>query len=81
MRDGIRRFNDAVGTPNTDDSGYHDTLTWFWVSLIARVVAGCTDEWAAAQQAVTLLGEDRDLHYLYYSFDVVRIAPDLIGPW
>ena len=24
MREGIRRFNDAVGTANTDDSGYHD---------------------------------------------------------
>ena len=89
MREGIRRFNDAVGTANTDDSGYHETLTGFWASLLARVVDGCTDEWEEARQAVTLLGEDRDLHFLYYSFDVVKsvdarknwIAPDLLGPY
>jgi hypothetical protein len=89
MREGIRRFNDAVGTPNTDDSGYHETLTWLWANVIARVVEEHTDEWEAARHAVTLLGEDRDLHYLYYSFDVVRsvearrnwMAPDLHGPF
>ncbi|SKA41028.1 hypothetical protein SAMN04488128_105320 [Chitinophaga eiseniae] len=27
----ITRYNEAVGTPNTDESGYHETITCFWI--------------------------------------------------
>ncbi|QJB35840.1 hypothetical protein HF329_32855 [Chitinophaga oryzae] len=29
----IRRYNEAVGTPNTDQGGYHETITCFWIWL------------------------------------------------
>ena len=85
MRDGIRRFNDAVGTPNTDSSGYHETLTRFWCMVILEAITGIADPWRAACVAVERFGERRDLHRSFYSFDVVRsvearrawIAPDL----
>lgn len=85
-REGIRRYNTAVGTANTDTSGYHETLTRFWADVLALLVAGETDEWQAARRAVARYGEDRDLHVLHYGFDVVRsvearrrwIAPDLV---
>lgn len=35
MRDGIYWLNDAHGTPNTDSSGYHETLTIFWLRMVA----------------------------------------------
>ncbi len=84
-REGILRYNTAVGTPNTDTSGYHETLTRFWAELLAAEVSGETDEWQAAARAVARYGEDRDLHTLHYGFDVVRsvdarrawVAPDL----
>ncbi|MFN7979744.1 MAG: hypothetical protein U0P30_16540 [Vicinamibacterales bacterium] len=84
-REGIRRYNAAVGTANTDTSGYHETLTRFWAEVLAAEVAGETDEWRAATRAVARYGEDRDLHALHYGFDVVRsvharrawVAPDL----
>lgn len=84
-REGIRRYNAAVGTANTDSSGYHETLTRFWAEVLAAEVAGQSDEWRAATQAVARYGEDRDLHGLYYGFDVVRsvaarrdwVEPDL----
>ncbi len=84
-REGIRRYNAAVGTANTDSSGYHETLTRFWAEVLAVEVAGQADEWQAAKRAVARYGEDRDLHGLYYGFDVVRsvearrgwVAPDL----
>ena len=84
-REGIRGYNAAVGTANTDSSGYHETLTRFWAEVLAAEVAGQEDEWQAAARAVARYGEDRDLHGLYYGFDVVRsvaarrewIAPDL----
>ena len=34
MRDGIHWLNDTHGVPNTDDSGYHETLTVFWLKRI-----------------------------------------------
>jgi len=86
---GILRYNEAVGTENSDTSGYHETLTRLWANVLARVVAGFADPWKAACEAVDRFGEDRELHHLYYSFDVVRsraarrtwVPPDLEGPY
>lgn len=83
-RAGIMRYNIAVGTANTDTSGYHETLTRFWSQVVACITAGCHDEFAAAGRAVSRLGEDRDLHTLCYACDVTRsvearrawVAPD-----
>jgi len=35
LRAAIRAYNEAVGTANTDSSGYHETLTVFYVRVIA----------------------------------------------
>jgi len=35
VRGNISRHNESVGTENTDTSGYHETITKFWL-LIAR---------------------------------------------
>ncbi len=34
LRHGIKSYNLSVGTENTDTSGYHETLTVFWLKLI-----------------------------------------------
>ncbi|MFM7675234.1 MAG: hypothetical protein ACKO5F_06550 [Synechococcus sp.] len=34
LRRGIRRYNVATGTENTDCQGYHETITRFYVGLI-----------------------------------------------
>jgi hypothetical protein len=89
MREGIIRYNESVGTPNTDTSGYHETLTRLWTQIIHVVIADVSDPLQAAIHAVEHLGERRDLHKLYYSFDVARsvkarkhwIPPDLQGPY
>ncbi len=88
LRQGIKRHNAAVGTVDSSTSGYHETLTRFWAGLVSRVVEGLATEWPAACRAVERFGEERDLHRLYYSFDVVRdptarvswVSPDLSGP-
>lgn len=40
----IWRYNKATGTPNSDDDGYHETITRFYIALIraylGRVEAG-----------------------------------------
>ena len=39
VRQRIRAYNDAVGTPNTDSSGYHETLTRLFLRGIASHIA------------------------------------------
>ncbi|WP_394993495.1 hypothetical protein [Emticicia sp.] len=31
MQVGIRTYNEASGGTNTDSSGYHETITVFWI--------------------------------------------------
>jgi flavin reductase (DIM6/NTAB) family NADH-FMN oxidoreductase RutF len=73
-KSGIVHYNTCVGTPNTDDSGYHETLTRFWSEVVGEFVRSgrFESQFDAVRHAVDLLGEDRDRYRLYYSFDVVR---------
>jgi hypothetical protein len=34
MRDRIRNYNTTIGIKNTNDSGYHETITLFWMQII-----------------------------------------------
>ena len=73
MKAGILHFNSCVGTPNTEDSGYHETLTRFWSGTISSFLrTGFASRFEAVRETVRLFGEDRDRHKLFYSFDVVR---------
>ena len=46
---GIIRFNDAVGTENTIDGGYHETLTLFWIWAVNAYI---TDQSATLEELV-----------------------------
>lgn len=39
LRAGIRAYNSAVGTPNSDTRGYHETVTFYFVWAAARFLA------------------------------------------
>lgn len=87
LREGIRHYNTCVGTANTEDSGYHETLTGFWAGEVGGLVRGgeFPSKLDAARAAVTAFGNDKYRFRLFYSFDVVNcrrarrewIAPDL----
>ena len=89
LRRSIKRHNVAVGTLDTETSGYHESLTRVWAAVVSRCVSGLTDPWLAARRAVETFGEDRDLPRRCYSFDVVKdtraraswVPPDLNGPY
>ncbi|MEY4682485.1 MAG: hypothetical protein RLZZ276_4134 [Pseudomonadota bacterium] len=36
LRDGIRAYNEAVGVPNSDTRGYHETVTRYYAWAAAR---------------------------------------------
>jgi flavin reductase (DIM6/NTAB) family NADH-FMN oxidoreductase RutF len=71
---GILHHNQCVGTPNTDTSGYHETLTRFWCATVGEFVraGGFESHLEAVRAAVERFGADRDRHSLFYSSDVVR---------
>jgi flavin reductase (DIM6/NTAB) family NADH-FMN oxidoreductase RutF len=73
-KSGILFHNTCVGTPNTEDNGYHETLTRFWSGQVGDAVrAGrFASRLEAVRAAIRRFGEDRDRHRLFYSFDVVR---------
>lgn len=88
IRDGIRHYNECQGTANTPDSGYHETLTLFWVAQVTHLLARSNPKLSRAEkvrQVVEALAPRRDLFRDYYSFDVVRsqqarrewMAPDV----
>lgn len=39
LRTGIRHLNICLGGQNTDTSGFHETLTEFWVELVHRWIS------------------------------------------
>ena len=47
MREGIKRFNEATGVPNTARSGYHETITRFYLDALRMFV---NRNWRLPQQ-------------------------------
>jgi hypothetical protein len=76
MRDGIYWLNDKHGIPNTDDSGYHETLTVFWLKRIWNFLD--EREWtnAMAPLANELIERcgDSTLPLRYYSRELLYSA-------
>jgi hypothetical protein len=86
VRRGIQHYNESVGTRNTADAGYHETLTLFWLSIVSdflRRREGQTTKLAAIREVVAEFGSQRDLYRQYYGFDVVTrakwVPPDRPG--
>jgi hypothetical protein len=80
VRRGIQHYNECVGTANTADSGYHETLTRFWLKIIVGQVSGlppaggrltAQEKLKVIRGVVEKFGCQRDLFKCYYSFDVV----------
>ncbi len=69
MSDGIYWLNDAHGTPNTETSGYHETLTLFWLKSISSFLEKNKEGKSLASLANELLAayQDPKLPLKYYS--------------
>ena len=81
MRQRIRAYNESVGGQNTPTSGYHETLTRFWLLVLVAFLAEHQPKTplTAAQLAVATYGEERALHTRYYSWDVVSDSDARLG--
>jgi len=69
MSDGIYWLNDAHGTPNTETSGYHETLTVFWLRTVADYLekTGRENGLAILANGLNAAVNDTKLPLKYYS--------------
>jgi hypothetical protein len=75
LRTNIPRYNVRQGGRNTEDSGYHETLTCFWHNVIRDFIGALPaglDRLAIVRAVVTEFAPKRDLFRQYYDFDVVN---------
>ena len=87
-RDAILRFNDAVGIVSTPDSGFHETLTVFYMHVIGLHITRHPAMTSLATDANTLMDEwgAKELPLRHYSASQLFsrearahwVAPDLI---
>ncbi len=44
IKDGIKQYNIAIGGVNTDDAGYHETITLFYIYAINHYIVHAIDK-------------------------------------
>ena len=73
MRRCVRAYNEAVGGKNTSTSGYHETITIFWIKLLDAYLRQTQPISRAdfAAKVVKQFEGRRDLLRHFYNFDVV----------
>jgi hypothetical protein len=89
MRLGIRHYNLASGGANTEDSGYHETLTRFWANQVGNLVRSGKfgSRLEAARTALARFGDCSGHFRKFYNFDVLGnrrarrewVAPDRVA--
>jgi hypothetical protein len=70
VRERITRYNEAVGTPNTATSGYHETITVFYMWAVRQHLASADANASIVEIANTLIRSqcaDRNFPFEYYS--------------
>jgi hypothetical protein len=81
MSDGIYWLNDKHGTPNTETSGYHETLTVFWLRCISRFLFENRENDSLSSLANTLIHDygDPGLPLAVYSHERLFSAEARLG--
>ena len=70
LRVGIRRLNDSHGTPNSNEDGYHETITRAYTELLSQYYASCPAEMLFGERVSRLLRSplaNKDALYKFYS--------------
>lgn len=81
LRDGIRRFNVASGVANTEASGYHESITRFYIWAIGQFLAAADrtrPEDELAEELVRACG-DKGLPLRYWSKDRLMSVEARLG--
>jgi hypothetical protein len=72
IRDGIKKYNVAVGTENARTSGYHETITLFWVWAVRRFMSNSNSSTDPLDSINKLLSShDKNFPLEYYSKELL----------
>lgn len=87
IRNGIKSYNVAVGTENTDTGGYHETITLFYIWFVQKFLAQAKPENSLVENTNNFCTQygDKNLPFQYYSKDLLMsvearrnwVEPDL----
>lgn len=87
VRRGIQRYNEAMGIKTTKDSGYHETLTLFWIQMVSQYLSVNKEKTFNLKTAIAIyqIYRDKSLPFQYYSRDLLMswearsgwVEPDL----
>ncbi|MCP6762015.1 MAG: hypothetical protein NHB32_25445 [Fischerella sp. CENA71] len=87
IRQDIQRYNAAMGIQTTKDSGYHETLTQFWVYIVRHYLSVNQQQTSLLQLTNGLIDSygNKHLPLQYYSRDLLTswearnswVEPDL----
>ena len=83
LRAGIRALNDSHGTPNTDSSGYHETITVAYVRLIDGFLSAFAADVALEDRVRALVGgplADRAVLLRFWSKELL-LSPRARRAW
>ena len=73
VRQRIRAYNEASGTPNTDTGGYHETLTRFFLNGVSAHIAAHKDSPLAESLASLLCPPMADKDWPLQSYSRERL--------
>jgi hypothetical protein len=74
LRAGIRHYNSCQGIANTRHSGYHETLTRFWIAAVRsflRAAGAGPHRVEVLQSLLDAAGARKDLWRDFYSIDLL----------
>ena len=87
IRDRIKCYNTAMGIKTTKDSGYHETMTLFWIWIVRDYLSVTSKQDSILQLVNGLIGNYNNKHLplQYYSRDLLMswearskwVEPDL----
>jgi len=72
IRNNIQRYNSAKGIKTTKDSGYHETITLFWIRIISQYLAAKPNgELLDLANGIIENYRNKNLPFEYYSRDLL----------
>ena len=77
LRRRISQYNESVGTANTETSGYHETITRFYVEVIAQFVSSVDATRPVDDLADAFIGRFGDRKLVLRFFDEDRLMTAL----
>ena len=83
LRGGIRRLNESHGNVNTATSGYHETITAAYVTLLAAYLDACPPGLPLSARVELLLASPlagRDMLFTFYSREYL-LSVDARARW